>query len=280
MSARRTGAEPSGATWTRAVARCDVEPGDGGGGSRESGGLDGRLGVEVVQGPRRRELPERLDELALPLGAQIGRHPGMEDDQRPVGADALDDPGQVLDDVAPVHGGRISRGAGGRQCTAQAGEARQVVGPQAGQQPVGAVIGGGIDREGVDPRPARDGRERQWREVAQLSPDHTLEMDRRATPTGLEGGAVRALTVGVGVGVEEQVQTRRCPEVEEPQRLAVGIAGGDGPEGRKEGGAAPDLVGLRAPHGDERQELVPVRHDEVLEVGDHVPARPAPRRRR
>jgi len=105
---------------------------------------------------------------------------------------------------------------------AQAIEARQVVRPQAGQQPVGAILGSGVDREGIDPRPAGDGRQDQWREVAELSPDGALEMDHRAPAAGLEDGPVRPLTVGVGVGVEEQIETRRCPEVEEPQGLALG----------------------------------------------------------
>jgi uncharacterized heparinase superfamily protein len=53
----------------------------------------------------------------------------MEHHQWPVRVDACHDAGQVVDDVAAVHGGWIGGEAGGRQCPAQAIEARQVVGP-------------------------------------------------------------------------------------------------------------------------------------------------------
>jgi hypothetical protein len=115
----------------------------------------------------------------------------MEHDQWAVRVDAFHDAGQGVDDVAAVHGGWIGCHAGGRQCPTQAIEARQVVGPQAGQQPVGAVFGGGVDREGVDPRPACDGREVQCGQVAQLSPDGAVEADQRAVAAGGEGGTVR-----------------------------------------------------------------------------------------
>ncbi len=45
------------------------------------------------------------------------------------------------------------------------------------------------------------------------------------------------------------------PEVEQRQRLTNGIPGRDDIERRKQGGTAPDFVGLRAPCCDELEKL-------------------------
>ena len=45
---------------------------------------------------------------------------------------------------------------------------------------------------------------------------------------------------------------------------------GDEVDGGQEAGAAADLVGLRAPHGEQLEQLGPLRQAEVLEVGDKV----------
>ena len=81
---------------------------------------------------------------------------------------------------------------------------------------------------------------------------------------------VGALAVGVRVGVEEQIEPGRRPEVEELQSVASGVAGGDVGECRKKGRATPDLVGLRVPHGDKLEKPAAVLEAEVLEVGDDV----------
>ncbi len=159
--------------------------------------------------------------------------------------------------------------AGDRQRLPQAGEACEVVRPETGQEPLRAVVGGRVDRRHVDPEPACHRRQGERRQGTELTADRALEADPGIRPPGGKDRPVVALAIGIGVGVKKEIEPGRRPQVEEGERLAR-IARRDEVEGREEGGAAADLVGLGAAGGEKLEELGPMGQAEAPEVADQV----------
>ena len=157
------------------------------------------------------------------------------------------------------------RGAHVGQRGAQAGEARRVVGPLAGQQPARIVVGERIERRKIESDPLGHDRKSELGEESEVVPHGAFEGDGGCRRPGRAHRVAPHGPVGVRVVVEEQVEARRSAEVEQGQGLGPSVTRRDVAEAGQQAGAAPDLVGLGRAGGDQPLDLGAVL---LAEVGE------------
>ena len=229
----------------RVGLRADVDEGGGQvgpvawhrrGRGRETRGLEGRLAVEVVDrhgaGARARTLGGQGALLGL---VEVGRHPGVEDDERmsprrwsppPLRGPRPCRPAPA--GAGPARPGRCrARPAGGRSAPGCPATGRRAATVRRRRRAGRAGRGRG--------RPVRPWPAAAARAAVEVVAGRAFELHGRAGGAGGERGVAGGGPVGVGVVVEEQVQPGRGAEVE--QRRAAPPTGSATRCGRGPGAA-------------------------------------------